>query len=443
MGATNTGQIEAMTAANDVLEGPRAWKMLFCVWLTLVVLWGGGFNTFGVFFNPILKSFGWSHAQVASLTTVLCFVMAVFGPIGGWIIEHTKIHCVMAGGTILVILSYLWAGTAESYSSMIGAFALLGLGLAFASIVPCNVVASKWFDQRRGAALGIAISGTAAGGLTVIPIAAYLTSAYGWRTTFFLLAVPTLVIALPLTLFAIREPRGAAATPHEVGAGTPEGLEIGEGLRSLTFWLLATIYFFYTFSVGIPLAHVIPYLIGLGYQSENAAMVMSLTQGMAFVGCIVSGFLGDKLGGKLTLAAVLVSAAFGLLALLGAHNVGWVVVFVLCVGVTLASAGALSFLLMTEGLGLKHHSFFSGVVSFIGFVAIGVSPFIGGRIIDVTGDYSKAFELGSACALGAAIVVVFVPKTRFRRGAAGRSSPLKPSGEYSEGITAGGAVNPT
>ena len=418
----STEQIDNVTAESDVLEGPQAWRILFCVWLILVVLWGAGFNTFGVFFNPLLKSFGWSHAQVASLTTVLCLVMAVLDPVSGWILEHAKVQLVMAGGIILMILSYLWAGSAQSYASMVGAFALLGVGLAFGTLVPANVVASKWFDKRRGLALGIAISGTAAGGLTMIPVTAHLITAYGWRMTFMLLTIPMAVVALPLAVLMIREPRGAAATSHtSTSAKTLEGVEISEGLRSAAFWLLAAMYFFCLFAFGIPLAHVIPYLISLGYRPENAAMVMSLTQGMAFVGCVTFGFIGDRIGGKVTLVCVLLAAGFGLISLLGAHHVVWLVCFVVGVGSALASAAALALLLLSEATGLKHHGLFSGIVIFLGMVALGFSPFIGGKIIDVTGDFSKAFELGSAFACTSAIFVLFLPPARFRRGNAAHS----------------------
>jgi MFS family permease len=207
-------------------------------------------------------------------------------------------------------------------------------------------------------------------------------------------------------------------------------LEIREGLRTATPWLIAAIFVFCDSAFGIPLAHVIPYLIGLGYRPENAAMVMSLTQGTAFFGSVLLGFVGDKVGGKIALACVTASFALGMLVLLAVQHVGWVVFFVLSVGICLASAGALAYLLLSEAVGLRHHSFFSGLVGFPGRIALGVSPFIGGRIIDITGGYSKAFELGSAFALAAAIVALFLPQARFNRGTTNREGAIRRSHEY-------------
>jgi hypothetical protein len=91
---------------------------------------------------------------------------------------------------------------------------------------------------------------------------------------------------------------------------------------------------------------------------------------------VLFGFVGDKVGGKIALACV---------------------TRVVCVG-------------------------YDG--------ALGVRAFIGGRIVDITGGYSRAFELGSAFALGAAIVALFLPQARFKRGTINREGAIRRSDEY-------------
>ncbi len=66
---------------------------------------------------------------------------------------------------------------------------------------------SAWFDQRRGLALGIAMSGVGLGGFVIPQLANVLIERVGWRGAYVYLALMTLAIAFPAVALWIREPR--------------------------------------------------------------------------------------------------------------------------------------------------------------------------------------------------------------------------------------------
>jgi MFS family permease len=67
-------------------------------------------------------------------------------------------------------------------------------------------VATRWFDEQRGLALGIALSGVGLGTAIIPPIAAFLIGHLDWQSAYIAVSAVILVLAgIPVTLF-VREP---------------------------------------------------------------------------------------------------------------------------------------------------------------------------------------------------------------------------------------------
>ena len=49
----------------------QSWLIVAGLFVTNLIVFGGGYNTAGVFFPPLLKEFGWSRTQVSILPSVL------------------------------------------------------------------------------------------------------------------------------------------------------------------------------------------------------------------------------------------------------------------------------------------------------------------------------------------------------------------------------------
>ncbi len=90
-----------------------------------------------------MKEFGWNHTDVALLSTALALSMAIFNFVAGWAVEHITPQAVMVCGILAMAAAYFWAGVANSFVPIMGAFALSGAGLALASLVPANFLVSN------------------------------------------------------------------------------------------------------------------------------------------------------------------------------------------------------------------------------------------------------------------------------------------------------------
>ena len=98
---------------------------------------------------------------------------------------------------------------------------LMALGAGGLTTPTGSSVAARWFEARRGLAIGLSAGGMSAGQLVIIPLAVWLTVSFGWRQSFIYLGILLFVIALPLTLLLRDDP--AQKGLRAFGAGTGAG----------------------------------------------------------------------------------------------------------------------------------------------------------------------------------------------------------------------------
>src|SRR5208282_3704441 len=179
----------------------------------------------------------------------------------------------------------LMASMAHSFVWMVCAYALLGVGAAASVMTPCYYVIGNWFEERRGLAMTLAITGIEIGGTVMALVVTYVILHAGWRIAYLVLAAPVILLVVPAMALLVRS-RPAAASGAAAGAhgahgahgGDPSqsGLEVGAALTERSFWLIAISYFAYAFGATPLIVHLVPYLIGIGMPAQRAALVLSV-----------------------------------------------------------------------------------------------------------------------------------------------------------------------
>jgi MFS family permease len=168
--------------------------------------------------------------------------------------------------------------------------------------VPTMSVAPGWFDQRRGLAMGIVISGSACGAMVWPPVLRVITSAIGFRNA---LRISGCVVAVfvPLAGYALRwEPAFG-----EKIKGQTRGLSRWTGwmsaplvdmkvARSKRFVAQALGCFLQSTGYATPLFFYAAYARSLGYSAAQADDFITISNAANFVSRIVIGYAADKLG---------------------------------------------------------------------------------------------------------------------------------------------------
>jgi MFS family permease len=372
---------------------PGGWLVVAALFVTLFFIFGSGYNTAGVFFTPVIRTFGWSRARLSSLQTALALASGVSVPFIGWILDRVEARIVIAAGAISAASGFVIASLAHSYAVMIAAYLLLGLGIGASTLLPCSMVIANWFGARRGLAMGLAMAGTSIGGMVMTLISDRVIRLMGWRFGYLTLAAPVIIIVVPAVLIVIHtRPSGEARTTVAQAAAALPGMETGAALSSRSFWMLSIATLCFAVAVSGTNLHCVPYLIGIGYAPARAAFALSVMLAFGGVGKLAMGWIADRVGSRAALSADLPGMAAGIMLLIGVRREFPLIGFVAIYGLTFGAPLALLPLVMAESMGLRRFGSLYGLIGFFHTAGAAMGPLIAGRIFDLRGSYHYAFE---------------------------------------------------
>ena len=143
---------------------------------------GGLFYGFGVFFQPLQEEFGWTRATTASINTVWLISFAVSGYFMGWLTDVRGPRFAMLLGALLTGAGLFLTSRATSVGHFYLTYVLTGTGTA-ATWSPPLAVVQRWFERKRGMALGIVASGVGAGTMVLSPLLSWFITSAGVRHT--------------------------------------------------------------------------------------------------------------------------------------------------------------------------------------------------------------------------------------------------------------------
>lgn len=294
----------------------------FLAWVASVY----DYTLFGTLLPVLADEFGWSASQstlVNTWATVGVFIVStVVGPLLDKMGRKRALMVLMAGGALASGLTGLAAGAA----SVVVIRALTGLSLS--EEVVNSVYLNEMFREvrNRGFLYSLVQSGWPVGALLSAGITALILSHVGWRWSFVVAAlfvVPVILLALKLpespTFLAIKEVKrrqGAGdvdgarrlAAEHQVlelvDGKMSGGLRdvLAPGLRRHTVSLSLA---WLTNWMGIQVFSVLgtTVLVGAkGVSFQNALIVLVLSNIAGFAGYLFHGWVGDRVGRKLTIA---------------------------------------------------------------------------------------------------------------------------------------------
>jgi predicted MFS family arabinose efflux permease len=289
-------------------EFRQGWRMLIVAVLGMssapVVI---PFYTIGAFIIPLREQFGWSRGSLQYAVTAMSIGTIPSTIICGWLLRRFKLRNVLIGSLVAHGLAWLiFTRLSASIWSLYGAIFVVMIAGAGLSPVSWTQGVNLWFERRRGLALAITTSGAALGTVFGPMYATALIEAYGLRPAFIGLALPTLLITLPATVFLMprNEPGARAAVDGEPRAALP-GLTFGEALRSWRMWVLSLAVLAVVAGIMGLVPNMIPILRDRGLSAAEAARLAG-SIGMVYIATrVVVGPLLDRLWAPAVGAAVL------------------------------------------------------------------------------------------------------------------------------------------
>jgi len=386
----------------------RSWRIVGGLLMNLAL---GSLYAWSVFVAPLEKEFGWKRADTSLVFTWAVVVFAIAFILAGRLQDRLGPFRISLTGCILLTAGFILCMWTSSLTYLIVCFGVLvGIGNGFGYATPIPVMA-KWFPDKRGLAVGLAVAGYGGGSAIFGPLAnLWLIPAYGWRSTFVILGLVFFVMTLAGSFLLKNPPAGyrppgwapaaaskAAATTHEYSPG--------EMWRTPAAYLMWIAYALGTSAGLMVISQLVPFAKSMRIPSDALAAI-TLVIGAAgnASGRIFSGWMSDALGRLNVLRLMIGISALAMPVLYwtgGNVALLYVMVFVVywCYGTQLSvNASTTSDFWGTKNAGINYGLLFTawGVAGFIG-------PRIGGALYDKYKNYEAAFYVAAGLAVVALV----------------------------------------
>jgi len=358
--------------------------------------------TFGVFVGPVRNEFGWSQSDTFSALLAVTCTAALLAPVVGGFVDRWGARRVVLFGflaEVLIFASFRWQGP-ELWSFYLRYFLLAVLTLGTTHVAFARVI-TLWFEDRRGLALGLALSGVGLGGFIWPIFSQAMIESFGWREAYLYIAVAIAAVAMPVMwLWLIDKPQPAVdsqSSPVDT-MGELSGLSLREAVRTPLLWLLLVTFFLIGLVVQSVTFHIVPMLTLRGFSP----MVAAATQSALFVavtcGRLITGWLMDRFFAPRVALAFLLAPIAGI-ALLGVGGDPRIAVLAaILVGLAVGAEVDVLAYLTGRYFGPRHFSRIYGSCYGIYSLSGGVGPVLVSLVVEHGGGYPVALGL-LACVL--------------------------------------------
>lgn len=398
----------------DIFYG---WWILVASAAALTLISGVTFWSPTLYVNPLEDDFGWSRAEVTAGFSIAFLMMGFTGPLVGRWVDRSGARWILVAGGVLVGLSFALVATTSSLWQW---YLYLSINTAFRQLIlfiPLQTLVSRWFDRRRGFALGVLAAASAVGGLLIVPVLRLIIDAVGWEASFVVTGIAVASVFIPLGLIVVREspadmgtyPDGEKPAPQKAGAVAPaEGVSLGTAMRTPIFWALTLglgIFFFSFFGFMV---HQVPYYESVGVSRGVAATFVAIMAGITIFSRLGIGEFADRIDRVERLAMALCACLMaGMVTLLLNSTYAGIGVFLVFFILGSGAGPVLQPLLLMRTFGVSHYGAIMGASIVIQTSAMTFSPVIAGAIYDATGAYDWVLVM-FLCTFGVSLSLFYL-----------------------------------
>ena len=391
-------------------EGFYGWHVTAYAAVILVATAPGQTVGVSTFVDPMIADLGVDRSTISGAYLVGTLTGALALPRIGRLVDRFGVRrCMLVFGAAFGAVLLLMSVVGGLLGLLLGFMGIRSLGQGALGLT-ATTVAARWFERRRGRALGL-VSAVGSAGISMVPLLAELIiSTQGWRAAWIVMGLAVWLVVLPIAGWGVRD------DPAELGQ-RPDGDRPVDDARPLRRWGLTRSQafaepYFWVLTAGVAVSgllgtavafHQIS-LLGDRGLSSTAAAANFLPQTIASLGAtLLVGHLIDRVDVRLVVSLSM-ALHTGALLWLTVVDPGWSAVgFGIAIGAAGASIRITEAAAVPAYFGVLHLGAIRGFVAAISVGSTAFGPLLFALGHDLTGSYRGVILLGAALPLVVAV----------------------------------------
>jgi MFS family permease len=333
-----------------------------------------------------------SAASLPYTMTMICSGLG--GILMGRLSDRFGIVVPVVGGAVTLGIGHAVASQATSLWQFVLAQGLLVGVASSATFAPLLADTSLWFTRRRGIAVAIIASGSYLAGTIWPPVVQHFIQSQGWRRTYLGIAVFCVATMVPLAVALLRRRSPLTETTSATARAAsrsrrPLGMSPAALQTMLTVAGLSC-----CVAMSMPQVHIVAYSGDMGHGPAHGAQMLSLMLGLGVVSRLASGWICDRIGGRLTLLLGSGLQALALVLFLPFDGLAALYVVSALFGLFQGGIVPAYAVIVREFFPPEEAGVRVGTVLMATVFGMALGGWMSGAIFDLTGSYQAAFLNG-------------------------------------------------
>lgn len=414
-------------AAPHKSETYYGWWIVFAAFLNLFLVVGVIFYGFPAFYPYFIQDLHFTRAQLTQ-GFLLGFLFAglPFGIIAGALIDRVGARTVILGGIALVSGSLILMSRVQHFWQFELLCIVEVIGYVFAGPLSNQVLIAKWFERRRGQAMGYAYLGLGLGGVVAPLLVNYLARTLGWRHALELIGTAIALVLVPTGLWITRstpadlgiDPKQFAETSSTTKSATPAATATGvaDAVRTAPFWLILLGSTLAIGAIGAVIQHFILFLKDSGYSATVASRYLSILLTASLGGRVVVGYIADRFSKSFIMAIFYFLIGASVLLLAHPQSTLAIWAFAAIFGFSMGADYMLIPLVVSENFGTASLGKILALIIMGYSIGQWAGPWFVGKLFDARHNYDLAWTLIAVFAMigSAAIYATYLHSRRQR-----------------------------
>ncbi|KAJ4351216.1 uncharacterized protein N0V89_006555 [Didymosphaeria variabile] len=270
--------------------GTTAWLVLLGSWCCSFSSpgWINSVGSFQQYYETgPLKDY--SSSTIGWILSLQIFFLFALGPFVGILFDNYGPRPLIIVGTLFHVFGLMMASLAKSYYQFIlaqGVCSAIGVACLYSPALMCL---TTWFNKKRGAAMGVMVSGSSLGGVVFPIMIARMVPRNGYPWT--MRTAAFIILGLQIIAIFTVKPR-TKPVPKKMPMG-----RLAAPFTEFPYVMMLIGFFLLTFGIFIP----ITYLAVQGFQEahmseEMSQYIVAIFNASSLFGRLVAGVIADKIG---------------------------------------------------------------------------------------------------------------------------------------------------